>query len=61
MCPGTAGRGIVNGPSTKGVDFTTTKNICFGESMQLQLAVRHSTFATPPNFRTLSVNVTATN
>jgi hypothetical protein len=35
--PGTAGRGVVQGPSTARVDFTMTKNIRFGETTRLQL------------------------
>lgn len=59
--PGSAGRGIVNGPSTKRVDFTMTKNIRFGESMQLQLRGEAFNIFNTTNFRTLSVNVTAAN
>jgi hypothetical protein len=59
--PGTAGRGSINGPSTKRVDFTMTKNIRFRESMQLQLRAEAFNIFNTTNFRTLSVNVTAAN
>jgi hypothetical protein len=59
--PGSAGRGIVVGPSTKRVDFTMTKNIRFGESMNLQLRGEAFNIFNTTNFRTVSLNVTATN
>jgi hypothetical protein len=59
--PGNAGRGTINGPSTKRVDFTMTKNIRFGESMQLQLRGEAFNIFNTTNFRTIIVNVTATN
>ena len=34
---GNAGRGIINGPPTKRVDFSLFKNISFGERWKLQL------------------------
>ena len=34
---GNAGRGIINGPSTKRVDFTLSKNLRFSERFRLQL------------------------
>ncbi len=57
--PGTAGRGTVDGPSTKRVDFTMTKNIRFGESVQLQLRGEAFNIFNTTNFRTIIVNVTA--
>lgn len=59
--PGTAGRGLVQGPSTKRVDFTMTKNIRFGESMNLQLRGEAFNIFNTTNFRTIVVNVTAAN
>ena len=59
--PGTAGRGSINGPSTKRVDFTMTKNLRFGESVQLQLRGEAFNIFNTTNFRTIVVNVTATN
>jgi hypothetical protein len=58
--PGTAGRGIINGPSTKRVDFTMTKNIRFGESMQLQLRGEAFNIFNTTNFRAVNLNVTGT-
>ena len=56
---GNGGRGIIQGPSTKRVDFTMTKNINFGESMQLQLRGEAFNIFNHTNFRTIaSGNVT---
>ncbi|MCM3904862.1 MAG: carboxypeptidase regulatory-like domain-containing protein [Pyrinomonadaceae bacterium] len=59
--PGNAGRGTIDGPSTKRVDFTMTKNIRFGESVQLQLRGEAFNIFNTTNFRTIIVNVTAAN
>jgi hypothetical protein len=57
--PGTAGRGVVQGPPTQRFDFTMTKNIRFGETMRLQLRGEAFNIFNHTNFRTLSTNVTA--
>jgi len=59
--PGTAGRGVVQGPPTQRFDFTMTKNIRFGETMRLQLRGEAFNIFNHTNFRTLSTNVTAAN
>jgi hypothetical protein len=56
--PGTAGRGVVQGPSTTRVDFTMTKNIRFNESMRLQLRGEAFNILNHTNFRTIGTNVT---
>jgi hypothetical protein len=56
--PGTAGRGVVQGPSTKRVDFTMTKNISFGETTRLQLRAEAFNVFNNTNFRTIGTNVT---
>jgi hypothetical protein len=58
---GNAGRGIINGPDTKRVDFSLIKNIQFGENVRLQLRGETFNVFNHTNFRTLSVNVTAGN
>jgi hypothetical protein len=59
--PGSAGRGVIDGPSTSRVDFTMTKNIRFNESMRLQLRGEAFNVFNHTNFRGLSTNVTAAN
>ncbi|HEX8130033.1 MAG TPA: hypothetical protein VF527_13100, partial [Pyrinomonadaceae bacterium] len=59
--PGSAGRGVIEGPSTSRVDFTMTKNIRFNESMRLQLRGEAFNILNHTNFRGLSTNVTAAN
>jgi hypothetical protein len=59
--PGSAGRGVVEGPDTKRVDFTMTKNIRFSESMRLQLRGEAFNIFNFTNFRGLSTNRTAAN
>jgi hypothetical protein len=59
--PGTAGRGIIFGPSTQRVDFTLAKNVRFGETLRLQLRGEVFNLFNTTNFRTLSTNVTASN
>jgi hypothetical protein len=58
---GNAGRGIINGPPTKRVDFSLIKNIQFSENVRLQLRGEAFNVFNHTNFRTLSVNVTAAN
>jgi hypothetical protein len=48
---GNAGRGIVNGPPTKRVDFSLFKNIRFGESKKLQLRGEIFNIFNHTNFR----------
>jgi hypothetical protein len=59
--PGSAGRGIINGPPTYRVDFTMTKNIRFSENIRLQLRGELFNVFNHTNFRTISTNVTAAN
>lgn len=56
--PGTAGRGVVQGPKTARVDFTMTKNIRFKETMRLQLRAEAFNVFNHTNFRTIGTNVT---
>jgi hypothetical protein len=56
--PGSAGRGVVEGPSTSRVDFTMTKNIRFNENMRLQLRGEAFNIFNHTNFRTIGTNVT---
>jgi len=58
---GNAGRGVINGPSTTRFDFTMTKIIRFGESVQLQLRGEAFNILNHTNFRTIIANVTASN
>jgi hypothetical protein len=58
--PGTAGRGIVEGPPTKKVDFTLVKNFRFSESVKVQLRAEAFNVFNHTNFRTVSTNVTST-
>jgi hypothetical protein len=57
---GTAGRATIEGPSTKRIDFTTTKNLRFGESIQIQLRWEIFNIFNWVNFRTIGVNNTLT-
>jgi hypothetical protein len=56
--PGTAGRGTIEGPSTKRVDFTVSKNLRFSESMRLQLRWETFNIFNWTNFRAIQTNVT---
>jgi hypothetical protein len=59
--PGTAGRGVIEGPPTFRVDFTMSKNIRFGEHMALQLRGEAFNVFNNVNFRSFaSTNVTST-
>jgi hypothetical protein len=51
---GNAGRGIINGPPTKRVDFSLFKNIRFGEKAQLQLRAEAFNVFNHTNFRNLA-------
>jgi hypothetical protein len=51
---GNAGRGIINGPPTKRVDFSLFKNIRFGENVRLQLRGEAFNVFNHTNFRSLS-------
>jgi hypothetical protein len=55
--PGTAGRGIINGPPTYRVDFTLTKNIHFSENVRLQLRGEAFNVFNHTNFRTIGTNI----
>lgn len=57
---GNAGRGIVEGPGLKKVDFTMTKNVRFTENVRLQLRGEAFNIFNTTNFRGISTNVTAT-
>jgi len=52
--PGNAPRGAVDGPPTKRVDFTMSKNIRFGETVNLQLRAEAFNVFNHTNFRGLS-------
>jgi hypothetical protein len=56
--PGSAGRGVIEGPSTSRTDFTMTKNIRFNESMRLQLRGEAFNVFNHTNFRTIGTNRT---
>ncbi len=58
---GNGGRGIINGPTTTRFDFTMTKIVRFGETVQVQLRGEAFNILNHTNFRALSTNVTATN
>ncbi len=59
--PGSAARGVVEGPSTKRVDFVMSKNFNFTEDMRLQLRVESYNVFNWTSFTTVSTNVTAAN
>jgi hypothetical protein len=56
--PGTAGRGVINGPSTTRFDFTLSKNVRILESLRLQLRAEVFNIFNHTNFRALGTNVT---
>ena len=57
---GNGGRGIINGPPTTRFDFTMSKNIRIGESMQVQLRAEAFNVFNHTNFQTFgSTNVTS--
>lgn len=57
--PGTAGRNTIEGPPTKRVDLTVSKNFRFTETMRLQLRAEAFNVFNWTNYRALSVNRTA--
>jgi hypothetical protein len=57
---GNAQRGVVNGPPTKRIDFTMSKNLRFGETARVQLRAEVFNLFNHVNFRGLSTNVTTT-
>lgn len=57
--PGSAGRSIIQGPPTKRVDFTLSKNFRFTENMRLQLRAEAFNLFNWTNPRSLSTNVTS--
>jgi hypothetical protein len=57
---GNAQRGVINGPPTTRFDFTTSKNLRFGESVRVQLRAEVFNILNHTNFRALSTNVTTT-
>jgi hypothetical protein len=61
--PGTAQRGIINGPPTHRMDFTMSKNLRFGEEGRYQVQIRGEMFNVfnHTNFRTIGTNITAAN
>jgi hypothetical protein len=58
---GTAARGVVEGPSTKRVDFVMSKNFNFSEDMRLQLRAESFNVFNWTSFTTVSTNVTVAN
>lgn len=59
--PGTAGRGVINGPSTKRVDFTMVKNLRLYENLRMQFRAEVFNIFNHTNFRGFtSLNVTST-
>ncbi|MCU1291087.1 MAG: TonB-dependent receptor [Acidobacteria bacterium] len=59
--PGSAPRGVINGPNTFRTDLTLAKNIRFTENLRLQLRAESYNVFNTTNFRTISTNITATN
>jgi hypothetical protein len=55
---GNAGRGVIDGPPTKRVDFSLFKNIRFGERYRLQLRGEAFNIFNHTNFRTINGNST---
>jgi len=59
--PGTAGRGVINGPGTTRFDFTLSKYVSIRESLKLQLRGEVFNIFNNTNFRNFtSLNVTST-
>ena len=56
--PGSAGRGVVNGPPTQRVDFTMSKIIRFGEVTRLQIRGEAFNVFNHTNFRAIGTNIT---
>ena len=55
---GDSGRGIINGPSTRRVDFTMAKNLRFTETFSLQFRAEVFNIFNWVNFRSIQTNVT---
>jgi hypothetical protein len=55
----TGGRGTINGPGTKRVDFSLFKNFHFGESVTFQFRAEAFNIFNHTNFRAISSTVTA--
>jgi hypothetical protein len=58
---GDAGRGIIEGPSTRRVDFTMAKNLRFTETFSVQLRAEVFNVFNWVNYRGVSLNITAAN
>jgi hypothetical protein len=58
--PGDASRGAVDGPPTSRVDFTMSKNLRFGENVNVQLRIESFNVFNHTNFRNLSTARNAT-
>jgi len=57
---GNAGRGIIEGPGTRRIDFTVSKNIRFGENFRVQLRAETFNVFNTTNFRGFgSLNITS--
>ena len=52
--PGNAGRGIINGPPTKRVDFSMMKNVHFTENLAMQIRAEGFNIFNHTNFRTFA-------
>jgi hypothetical protein len=58
--PGNSGRGIINGPPTKRVDFSMMKNLHFTENLGVQIRAEAFNVFNTTNFRTFSsLNITS--
>ena len=59
--PGTAGRGVINGPSTTRFDLTVSKTVRLLESLRVQVRAEAFNILNHTNFRSFtSTNVTST-
>jgi hypothetical protein len=60
--PGTAGRGVIDGPGTTRFDFTLSRNVRFRESLSLQLRAEAFNIFNHTNFRGFNAgNLNVTN
>jgi hypothetical protein len=59
--PGTAPRGIIDGPPTQRVDFTMSKTFRFTETFNAQLRAEMFNVFNHTNFRNIGTNITAAN
>lgn len=55
----TGGRGTINGPSTKRVDFSLFKNLHFGETVRLQIRAEAFNIFNHTNFRAITTTITS--